>query len=367
MSAVADVRSTHRQQLQHRSRSSGLVIAVAAVFLVPAWGVFDQLLTPHYAATFVTIRLLCDIPVLVLMWLLWRRPVGLRRPELLTFAVLAVVQAEIAWMAVRAGNATDFYLLGFSLALFASGCVMGGRPRWTGAVVGATWLALAIALLTAPTPISRRDLSIAGFYLSTASLIGFIAHLQRDRLSTRERLARELLEEEQHHTRMLMSRLERLSHEDALTGLANRRRWDAELQTACAHTRANGPPLAVLLLDIDRFKVINDSNGHAAGDQTLRDVAILLCKRVRGGDLVARLGGDEYGILLRDTEAVGAAELAEHLRAAIYRLPRDSDGELSVSVGVAAAAGDEAHPDQVMTRADAQLYRAKTTRNAVAV
>ena len=265
------------------------------------------------------------------------------------------------------GKATNFYLLGFSLALYASGCVMGGRPRWTGAVVATTWLALAAALLTAPIALSGRDLSAAGFYLSTASVIGMVGHTRRERLNRREQLARERLGHEQDHTRNLLLQLERLSHEDSLTGLANRRRWDTELEAACAHTRANGPPTSVLLIDIDRFKDINDSKGHGAGDQTLRDVATLLIGRVRERDLVARLGGDEYGVLLRDTEAVGAAELAEQLRAAIHRLRPAADDTLSVSVGVAAAAGEEAQPDQLMTRADAQLYRAKTTRNAIAI
>ena len=367
MTAVGAARSAHEDELKHRARSSGVVIAAVTVVIVPAWGFFDRLLAPQQATTFVVIRVLCDLPLLALLWLLWRRPAGQRRPELLTFTVFAVVQSEIAWMVVRAGKATDYYLLGFSLALYASGCLMGGRPRWTGAVVATTWLALTAALLTAPAFLSGRDLTAAAFYLSTASVIGLVSHTQRERLSRRERQARETLGHEQDHTRTLMTQLERLSHEDPLTGLANRRRWDSALETGCSHTRANGPPLAVLLIDIDHFKNVNDSKGHAAGDQTLRHVAGLLTSRVGDRGLLARLGGDEYGVLLPDTEAVGAAAVAEQLRAAICQLPQDSDHPLSVSIGVAAAAGNEARPDQVMTRADAQLYRAKITRNAIAV
>jgi diguanylate cyclase (GGDEF)-like protein len=367
VTAVSSWFSGHDDELSLRARSSGLAIAVVALLAVPAWGGFDLLLEPDHARTFILLRFGCEIPLLGMVWLLWLRPVGRRYPELLTCLVLAVVQFEIAWMVVRATQARDFYLLGFSLALYGSGCLMGGRPRWTGMVVATTWLALGVALLTAPHPLSTRDLAAAGFYLATASIIGFVGHVQRERLSTRERMARLRLEREQDHTSELLARLERLSHEDPLTGVANRRRWDAALELACATARSNGSAISVVLIDIDRFKDVNDRHGHHGGDQTLREVAVLLTSLVRHNDLVARLGGDEYGVLLLDTNAVGAAEVAEKLRAEASRLRSLNPGSISLSLGVAAAAGGEALPDQLMKRADGQLYRAKATRNAVAV
>lgn len=366
VTAFSDARDARQAELSYRARSSGLVIATVGVVLVPAWGGFDLLLEPEQARAFILVRFLCDIPMCLFVWLLWRRPVGWRRPELLTAAVLSVVQAEIAWMVVRAPQAREFYLLGCSLPLYASGCLMGGRPRWTAAVIATTWLSLGVALLTAPQQMPARDLWAAVIYLSTASIIGLVGHSQRARLTNRELITRERLEREQHQTQELMARLHRLSHEDSLTGVANRRRWDAELEVACADAREGGSALSILLIDIDRFKGINDQHGHAQGDETLRIVASLLTSRVRGRDLVARLGGDEYGVLLRATEAVGAAEVAEAIRREAGQL-RPRGGALSLSLGVAAAIGDEAHPDRLMTRADEQLYRAKATRNAVAV
>ena len=367
MTAAGGEHEAGRVEVAQRSRTSGLIIAIVALLVVPAWGGFDYLLEPRYAPVFVLIRTLCDIPVLLLLWALAAWPIGRRRPEVLTVGVLVIIQSEIAWMVVRASHSRDFYLLGFSLALYASGCLMGGPPRWTAAVVAATWAALGAAMLTAPHPMSQRDLVAAAFYLSTASVIAVVGHAQRDRLSARERVARDRLYGEQDRTRLLMDRLERLSHEDPLTGLANRRRWDTEMDLACARARASGSPVALLLIDIDRFKEINDRNGHAAGDQTLRDVASTLNSAVDQHALVARLGGDEYGVLLPDTEAVGAAAMAEHLRRSVFRSLPNGDGTVSLSVGVAAATGDEAQPDRLMTRADFQLYRAKTTRNAVAL
>ena len=122
-----------------------------------------------------------------------------------------------------------------------------------------------------------------------------------------------------------------------------------------------------MLLDIDRFKVVNDMHGHAGGDAVLRQVAGLLSSRVRGGDLVARLGGDELAVLMPGADLDRTVELAERLRSEAAALTADGfePGEISLSLGVAAARGEQAFPLELMSRADEQLYRAKITRNAV--
>lgn len=349
-----------------RARSSGLLIGLIGLLLVPAWGGFDVLLEPSQARVFIEVRLACDLVIALCLWVLWSRPLGRRRPELVTFLMLTVVQAEIAWMVVRATDARDVYLLGFSLPLYASGCVMGGRSRWTAAVAGTAWLSLGAAALTAPDPMSHKDLAASVFYLGTASLIGWIGHVQRDRLADRETVAREQLEAEQARTQELLTSLDRLSHEDALTGLGNRRRWDTELETACARAHRVDGALAVLLIDVDRFKAVNDRYGHSGGDDCLRAVASLLSARVRGGDLVARIGGDEFAVLLIGTDALGATAFAEQLRRETAELQGAGCPSVSLSLGVSAAVGVAARPAELMSRADEQLYRAKATRNAVA-
>jgi diguanylate cyclase (GGDEF)-like protein len=363
---VHPVHSSDHDEQKQRARSSGLVIVCIALLVVPAWGEFDRLLEPALARSFIEVRLGCEIPILVLAWLLWRRPAGRRHPELLSFAVLAIVQAEIAWMVARVTDHRDLYLLGFSLALYASGCLMGGRHRWTLALVAATWLSLGASLLIVSSPMSGRDLASASFYLTTASLIGLISHIQRERLSDREIAARLRLEHEQEHTRKLMVSLERLSNEDPLTGLANRRRWETQLELACIEAATTGHSIAVMLIDIDHFKDINDRHGHTGGDDALREVAGLLSERTAARNLVARLGGDEYGVLMIDTDADSAAGLADRIRVDTCGLKPPAWGALTLSLGVAAATGSEAEPEQLMRRADTQLYRAKSTRNAVA-
>jgi diguanylate cyclase (GGDEF)-like protein len=304
--------------------------------------------------------------MLLALWALWRLPVGRSRPEVLTFLVLAVVQVEVAWMITQAHD-PKYHLLGFTLAIYGSGCILVARPRWTAALVGISWLALGFSVLSYPGRLSAADLVAVTIYLGTASIIAMLAHLRRYALNDRELLTRVRLEREQQRTGVLLAQLERLSHEDPLTGLANRRRWDAELVSVCAAARRRNSVVAVVLLDIDHFKRINDRHGHPGGDEALRVVAGLLSDRVRSGDLVARLGGDEFAVLLPDADLDRAIELAERLRAEAAALVPAGFGsdEVSLSLGVASAAGPAAYPLELMSRADQQLYRAKITRNAV--
>jgi diguanylate cyclase (GGDEF)-like protein len=339
---------------------------VLAAVVAPGWSLFDELLEPRVAATFVLLRFACLVPMLIALWLLWRRPVGRRHPELLAFLNLAVVQAEIAWMLPQVEN-LEFYLLGFTLAIYTSGCLLVARPLWTGLLVLTTWCALALSLVTAPTPMAVRDLLATGIYLASASTLGLIAHRQRYSLAMREFLSRIRLEQEQTRTQDLLRRLERQSQEDALTGLANRRRWDSDLVAACDAARESGTSVAVVLVDLDHFKQVNDHFGHAGGDEALRHIAVLLQERVRADDLVARLGGDELALLLPGVDLERATAVAEDARLAATRLtPGGFPGmRLTLSLGVAVATGEQLVPQWLTSDADEQLYQAKATRNTV--
>jgi diguanylate cyclase (GGDEF)-like protein len=355
-----------RDELIDRARTAGLMVCWVAAIGVPAWTLVDRIAVPAQADLFLLVRLLGDVPMLAVLFLLWRSPFGRRHPEGLTFLVMAIVQVEIAWMITQADD-PKYHLLGFTLAIYGSGCILVARPRWTTALVGVSWAALGVTVLLHPGRLPSEDLVAVTVYLGTASVIAILAHLRRYALNNRELLTRVRLEREQQRTGVLLTQLERLSHEDPLTGLANRRRWDAELVSACTEARQRTTVVGVVLLDIDHFKRINDRHGHPGGDEALRQVAALLSRRVRTGDLVARLGGDELAVLLPGSDLDRAVELAERLRSEAAELvpPGFGAGEINLSLGVASAAGDEAYPLELMSRADEQLYRAKITRNAV--
>jgi diguanylate cyclase len=159
--------------------------------------------------------------------------------------------------------------------------------------------------------------------------------------------------------------LEHRASHDPLTGLSNRHRLQCELQYAIAHAAQTGDGLAVLYLDLDGFKEVNDRGGHDIGDRLLREVAQRLQQGLRKGDLVARVGGDEFVALLpgcHDAEAARA--VADGLRAGLgppFTLP-DGLFRLDASVGIACFPEDGSDPDTLLSHADRAMYAAKRQR-----
>jgi len=151
---------------------------------------------------------------------------------------------------------------------------------------------------------------------------------------------------------------------DGLTGLHNRRYMESHLGTLVDQASMRGKPLAVLVLDIDYFKAVNDTWGHDAGDEVLREFAQRLRKSVRGIDLVCRLGGEEFVVVMPDTDAGVASIVAERIRNrvasdpfAIHKGARAID--VTVSIGMAQRQASDTDADAILKRADQALYRAK--------
>lgn len=166
--------------------------------------------------------------------------------------------------------------------------------------------------------------------------------------------------------------LRRLAQQDGLTGLANRRRFDEHLELEFRRAARQRVPLAVILIDVDRFKLYNDRYGHLAGDDCLRRVASRLQQALdRAGDHLARYGGEEFVALLPATDLTGAVTVAERLREAVAELMiPHADGVLgitSISVGASAVIPyEDDDPAHLLEAADQALYRAEADgRNRV--
>jgi diguanylate cyclase (GGDEF)-like protein len=184
------------------------------------------------------------------------------------------------------------------------------------------------------------------------------AVLQRRELESKTRE----VERQKNALSILSRRLEISANTDVLTGLANRRNCLDRLQEEWQRSTKTSTPLSVVMADIDHFKKVNDQYGHDAGDQVLREVAAVLSRTTRLEDVCARVGGEEFLIVCRSTDAAGAANFAERLRASVasqvIHTPAFS-GQVTISVGVAQRSAAMTRPDELVKLADLALYDAK--------
>ncbi|HEU4714249.1 MAG TPA: diguanylate cyclase [Pyrinomonadaceae bacterium] len=146
---------------------------------------------------------------------------------------------------------------------------------------------------------------------------------------------------------------------DHLTGLANRRRFERQLEREVGRVLRFERPFTLLMIDIDNFKNLNDSFGHDAGDDAIRRISRVLREGTRGIDLAARIGGEEFAVLLVETALSAGVEVAERLRIAIKALETPSGGRITASFGVAECPSDAQTASEILKAADVALYEAK--------
>ena len=257
------------------------------------------------------------------------RPVGtLSASSALDPGAQVPLRRLLAW-AAPAGAA-------FALIAVAAGAAFGDRPR----------VFVALALTTVVT-----------VFLLCQGLVARIVARLDDAVSERDRLESEL-----HAAHRTKEEFRNLANHDDLTGLPNRSLLHDRLGLAIAHAHRQASHLALLFLDLDDFKTVNDSFGHAFGDRLLVELATRLRSSVRGGDTVARFGGDEFVVLLDGvTGAEDAAHVATKVQSAVQAPFRHDDHEISIgaSIGVSVYPGNGCSPDELVTSADANMYRDK--------
>ncbi|MEM9188879.1 MAG: GGDEF domain-containing protein [Myxococcota bacterium] len=149
---------------------------------------------------------------------------------------------------------------------------------------------------------------------------------------------------------------------DDLTGAFNRRHFDQRLATEFAYAQRHHTPLSVLFIDVDHFKRVNDTYGHAAGDEALRSVSASLHQTIRQEDVLCRYGGEEFVLIARGIAKAGAAMLAERLRSTVEATETNVEGaciRVTVSVGYATLSETQEHPNQLVAAADRAVYEAK--------
>ena len=197
-------------------------------------------------------------------------------------------------------------------------------------------------------------------------LVARIRHHSAGYISARQRdAAYRSLRASQEELARANEELRKLAALDGLTGIANRRRFDEAAQAEWQRGRRHQSPLALLLCDVDHFKLYNDHLGHPAGDLCLKKAAAVLTNQLkRPADLAARYGGEEFALLLPDTDLVGALRVGEAGRVNLERLalphPGAPCGRVTMSMGVACVVpGEDDTLEALIARADAALYEAK--------
>jgi diguanylate cyclase (GGDEF)-like protein len=273
--------------------------------------------------------------------------------------IVVVVERERAEVFAAWLNLLEFYLL-----------LVAGLTLLVGVV--AYWMGRSIvtplnSLIAAADRIARGDLTVQ----LRGAPAGEIGHLTRVFNLMTDRLQRSRSEVEA-ASRVLRAQnraLETLAITDGLTGLYNRKKIDDILAEQFARFQRNHRPFAVLMLDLDNFKLVNDNFGHVAGDEVLAAVAAILKRAVRKIDYVARYGGEEFVVVLVETTLGAALDVAERIRSEV-EIARLGLGDrllsVTVSLGVTHSCEDNDGPEYMLARADRALYEAKRAgRNQV--
>lgn len=221
--------------------------------------------------------------------------------------------------------------LAVAAAVFAAGCWLGSDAAYHGLGPITLW----------------NGFTRLAMYVALAALTGRVRR-DRERVAALNGQLSRLLEQEQ-----------RLARTDALTGLPNVRAFREALDKSLARSRRDHSPLAVACIDLDNFKTLNDTLGHAGGDRALRTAADALTRVARAADVSARIGGDEFAVLLHDCDEAGARAVAERVLKGIQEVLAQAGAGVGASLGVACFREPPEDADAALGAADRALYQAK--------
>ena len=355
-----------------RNRLTGLT----AVIIYGLFAVTDRVQLPDLYKQAWAIRFLLVIPLLALCSIGISRVSRVVVREILLAAMGVIVAASIGWIACLssyqyAGRLT----IGLGLVLLFNSIVLSLRFR--SALASATISGFIFGASHAYMhSVTGEPVSFGAWVVFMAYVaISLIGNFRTDQDQRRAFLATAREHERNEELSHAVALLGKLSAEDPLTQLANRREFDRRLALEWGRARRGGYPVALILADVDFFKSYNDRYGHPAGDACLKRVAgVLRSVPQRSSDLAARLGGEEFGILLPSTTIEDATQLAEQMRKAVLALeiPHEASGVspmVTISFGVAAIQpGMRSDSAELLAGADAALYKAKKEgRNQVAL
>ncbi len=351
----------HQFQRQYFTRhwNQNRVAISFGLVLYSLFGWIDWVIGGEYWQTSLLIRLGIAFPLLLALSItFFVRRISERYMPQMTFLALLISGSSIVVMNILLPEEyQNLHFTGLLVCMIVGLAFFRTDFRWSAAAVVITFiLYLAVTLMVHPLPL---PLIFSSAYLYVTALVAIVYISWSLELKERQAF-------------LMEQRLRELAHTDELTGLANRRAFFDHFQSEWRRALRDGSILALLLIDLDHLKQINDTHGHPAGDEALLQLAKVLAEHAgRPGDMAARLGGDEFVLLQHGTEPDRVRKLASRLatRFAVLRLPNpDEEIPLSASIGlVTAVATPSLTPDFLLKRADEALYEAKRSGRACLV
>ena len=354
----------------HRIERTGL----AAIALYGAFALSDRVMIPDAWEVAWAIRFLLVIPLMLAGTFSYRKLASPLHRELVLAVITVASGASLPVIAALSTHPNAaHYQTGITLVVLFANIVLAQRLRsatMTSVVLGIVYAVSLYGIATMPPEVAFNN----WLYFFAAVAISLIANVRMDQDRRRAYFARARELERNRELSDAVELLERLSAEDALTKLPNRREFDRRLALEWGRARRELQSVALVLVDVDSFKAYNDHYGHPAGDSCLQQVAgALAAVPQRSSDLVARFGGEEFVVLLPDTTLEDAALIADRMRAAVEQMRITHEYSVAAQVvtasfGVAAMMPTPRNePQELLAHADAALYRAKAEgRNRVA-
>ncbi|MEB2843356.1 diguanylate cyclase [Rhizobiales bacterium RZME27] len=344
-----------------------IVAGLFALVFFNGFIIIDAITRPEILGMSVLVRL-CIVTPLCLAALFWLRrapPQWIRDSVLTCCAILIAVGSNYL---LHIATSTEAHYSAFSFGLIVIGANIVLHIGFNAALATTIGCCVVTAFFLHATPDlnwSERNLPV--YYMAAMGVITLVANYRLEGnlrhaylLMLRERLNAQ-------EVRRINEQLNAYSYTDALTGIANRRRFEQFLQVAWTEALVSGETMSLLVIDVDFFKRYNDSFGHPAGDACLQQVARAIEGQTRGdNDLPARLGGEEFAVLLRHTETIQATSAASRIHRAMSQLGLshgrpDGNGHVTVSIGLASATPrhDGSSAGELVEAADKALYQAK--------
>jgi diguanylate cyclase (GGDEF)-like protein len=333
----------------------------SAVFIWAGFGLLDAAVGGETTSSLWTIRFAVGEPtILAALAITFVEPLWPRLKEV-GLAVTLVLGSCVIWMVlVLEPPVSEAYYVGVILVLFPA--YVFAQVRLVHAVAASAVLVAAYhgLALTRPSVTAATAATNLTFMVTTA-YIGLVACFLLERARRRDFV--QSLEIARSH-----DELRRLSSHDELTGLLNRRRLEPELAAAIAEFRSRGRTAAVMMIDLDHFKLVNDRHGHAVGDRILVEAAASITERLKRTDSAFRVGGDEFVVLLPGVTRPAAAEIASRIQSSFAARAESvvlgGGPPVAMSVGITEIRSGADTPSGLLGLADEALYAAKPGRAA---